>query len=787
MLEVIRKYLTTPQIIAVLSGDINLYSIMVRQNQFRNFDPKLIGFDNNDNKYKEVLNNLEKEYLLKVLKTERRIELITLDETLQKYNLLYDGKHSIETFVSEIFQQAFCIHNSNDKRALQRYFFRESIRFNQNFLRAARQNWSEKTGYFPTFYSHLVDMFFVPLDQGGFRPIELKHPNPANLLDNLLLRLVQNNLLERGFRLRPDFNDNQIDGQMIVMGALVTHLARDNNDLYFKYFIKIALTQTILEVIQQANSSLKINDYISYIGIRYNNYSISIARKASACMHVLLDAKERSGLFRQVLQKGLVTLRGLNRGTKGAKLNWKTPEDVQLIATLYGTPSQIDAQNRNETWLKDWIRQHGVDTFAMQFHAAIPDDHPLQGKKAGYFNRIDDLYNGISSWHRHFVYFPLTLTKNAAGYRIPIYSIYPVIAALGELLYYAQGANNEQFTLLTTVKWIADIIDTPPFTYEDQSKTAENNQEVIEFDNPEQPETVDEESGDTAFFKTIQEWIDTAPAQGISVVVLARAWSRFMQTLESQDNLFKIEHYYLGHLLHRQIIAFLNALLIEESWSVERGEIFRNATLSDKPFYDNIRLLTQTPPEGNPYDTLRHMTPFFHWIASCPMWGLYIAPDLQPESLWSFILRVNNMQPEELKPTYHGGKFFDNLFSPLNSVLLAFGERIMHYRAFLAFPDGSAEEAPTMETEPATERTGKRNASLALSARDREFLDLMTENRLFRRLKSERLQYEEVDKIAGEIASEFLRRVRHYRLVPKSSPVMQVAREYIINLIYPKG
>ncbi|MBF0178473.1 MAG: hypothetical protein HQM03_00445 [Magnetococcales bacterium] len=794
LLEVIRKYLTTPQIIAVLSGDINLYSIMVRQNQYLNFNSGLIRFDNNDKKYLEVLNNLEKEYLLKVLKTERRIELITLDETLYKYDLCYDGKGSIEQFVSDIFQQAFSINNSNDKLALQRYFFRESIRFNQNFLRAALQNRGESSGYSDAFYGHLVDMFFVPLDQGGFRPNELKHPNPANILDNLLLSLVNNNLLERGFRLRPEFNDRQIDGQMIAMGALVTHVARKNPDLYFKYFIKIALTQTVWQIAQYSASPITLYNYIDFLGIKYNNYSIDIARKATACMHALLSSADKSSRFRQFLNKGIVTLRALNQGDKRVRLSWQDG-DFRQIAILYQIPNSLIVQNRDTSWLSEWIRTQAPDSYAKRFHGLIDVKHPLTNMKAGYFNRLGDLYNGISSWHRYAVYLPLTLTRNKNGNKIPIYSIFPMLAALGELIYYAKGDNNERFTLLTTVKWLSSIIYTTPwFKMLDSDDTSPTTTEELEPEDFEQPEASDEESGDADFFNAIENWIKAAPKQGISMVVLARAWTRFTQTLDSQDNLFKIHHIYLGHLLHRQIIALLNAILIEESWSVERAEVFRNATLSDKIFYKNIRLVAQTPNASDSFDIMQDKTPFFHWVASCPVWGLYVENDPQPGSLFQFILRANSLHPNALKPTYHGQDCFDNLFDPLNSVLIAVDRRFMDLRT-MPLPGeepAEAESAPEEQPPPAgmgpeAPRTGKRNASLALSARDREFLDLMTENKLFRRLKSERLQYEDVERIAEEIAAEFLLKMRHYRLAQKGNPVLQVAKEYIVNLIYPKG
>jgi hypothetical protein len=64
ILEVLRKYLTTPKIIAVLLGDIELYSTLVRQMQWKKIDPNKVlqeyEFDKNKEKYDRSTNTVTK-------------------------------------------------------------------------------------------------------------------------------------------------------------------------------------------------------------------------------------------------------------------------------------------------------------------------------------------------------------------------------------------------------------------------------------------------------------------------------------------------------------------------------------------------------------------------------------------------------------------------------------------------------------------------------------------------------------------------------------------------------
>jgi hypothetical protein len=71
--------------------------------------------------------------------------------------------------------------------------------------------------------------------------------------------------------------------------------------------------------------------------------------------------------------------------------------------------------------------------------------------------------------------------------------------------------------------------------------------------------------------------------------------------------------WFLGHLFHRHIIAFLNALLVEETLHQETIEVSTRNPLSDSKIF--LRNLKLTSPR-----------PFFDFIWSCPIWGVFLDP-----------------------------------------------------------------------------------------------------------------------------------------------------------------
>ena len=72
----LRKYLTAPNILTFISGDLDLYSFLVRKKQWKNFGKALLKneYDKPENiyavKYPELVEQLESQYMMKLLKPD---------------------------------------------------------------------------------------------------------------------------------------------------------------------------------------------------------------------------------------------------------------------------------------------------------------------------------------------------------------------------------------------------------------------------------------------------------------------------------------------------------------------------------------------------------------------------------------------------------------------------------------------------------------------------------------------------------------------------------------------
>jgi|GEM_PF-5703496 len=81
ILETLRKYLTSPKLIIILSGDLDLYGRLIRKHIYETFGDKILRHDagiTQGQGIKEAVRELEEQYLLKVLPPKNRISMLPL-------------------------------------------------------------------------------------------------------------------------------------------------------------------------------------------------------------------------------------------------------------------------------------------------------------------------------------------------------------------------------------------------------------------------------------------------------------------------------------------------------------------------------------------------------------------------------------------------------------------------------------------------------------------------------------------------------------------------------------
>jgi hypothetical protein len=113
VLECIRKYLTSPQIIAIISGDLDLFSTLVRTEIRKSFQIKNSLLNGNQSAVIDAqIATLEEQYLLKIIKPENRVSIRTMwfeySQTNSKICYNYEGGNKIK--IDDAFD-LFCKNN----------------------------------------------------------------------------------------------------------------------------------------------------------------------------------------------------------------------------------------------------------------------------------------------------------------------------------------------------------------------------------------------------------------------------------------------------------------------------------------------------------------------------------------------------------------------------------------------------------------------------------------------------------------------------------------------------
>ena len=95
VLEVIRRYLTSPRWVSVVCGDLDLFAILVRGQQWANFTIKSLRYDDPTiPSFRSMVDHLQGQYLLKVLRPDNRITLQPVAALTDQINVGWEPRNS---------------------------------------------------------------------------------------------------------------------------------------------------------------------------------------------------------------------------------------------------------------------------------------------------------------------------------------------------------------------------------------------------------------------------------------------------------------------------------------------------------------------------------------------------------------------------------------------------------------------------------------------------------------------------------------------------------------------
>ena len=215
ILECIRKYLTTPRIITLLSGNLRFYSNNIRIQQWRQLD-LLIKYEADGGsdkfmmgKFNAQVNEIEGQYLIKVLKAENRIHLHSLHEAIQTYNRRYFVKYTegterifaLEDKYTDLLNRRG-IENVSSVEIFLKYMLGLSLRTQINILQNDLHDNTGEAHGIASVDTFLSRMYAAKID------IDLMINNPWMCNIPILDYLVRYNILNNSYLLLPT-DDNE--------------------------------------------------------------------------------------------------------------------------------------------------------------------------------------------------------------------------------------------------------------------------------------------------------------------------------------------------------------------------------------------------------------------------------------------------------------------------------------------------------------------------------------------------------------------------------------------------
>lgn len=300
ILEILRKYLTSPKLIIAMLGDIDLYSTLVRQLQWEKMDPKkiLLKYEDKTN-YLAQIEHLEEQYLTKVLKPENRINLenlLALKDSLE----VKKANKTIEPFnnyIEKLLDTIYLTNNRNYKTYFQNTLLIQSTRSILQLLKAFDSS-QEIVNDYSLVYKHT---FYTTLKK------ELESYNLLDIKDDTqFLNLLSMYILQKGIhrdnhlKLIPEFPKDDENIVMLYINSISNYRLKPKN--YLEYFIKIGYTlERFIDLNISTNNkneeNIKFQKFIGHIALDSGESTSNISKRLLSSFKIDSNTHNSNPIF----------------------------------------------------------------------------------------------------------------------------------------------------------------------------------------------------------------------------------------------------------------------------------------------------------------------------------------------------------------------------------------------------------------------------------------------------------------------------------------------------------
>lgn len=273
ILEVLRKYLTSPKLMVVMLGDIDLYSILVRQLQWEKMDPKEIlkkyefDLESDKKRYKSQIEHLEEQYLVKVLKPENRINLKNLFD-LKENLAINSNENSLPIFLHHLIDDVCLTKDDVNTKNYEHLLLTQSTRSILQILSLWNGKVNDKE-----FVKSIKHIFYTTLKKKLESYHLLEVPEKEFLWNLLSIYLLKNNInKDMHLEFIPRFIDDEDNLVMFYINAMINSTIKPES--YLSYFSKVGYVFEMYKNFKDKNQSKeKCEEFLNLVDI--NNHTVS--------------------------------------------------------------------------------------------------------------------------------------------------------------------------------------------------------------------------------------------------------------------------------------------------------------------------------------------------------------------------------------------------------------------------------------------------------------------------------------------------------------------------------
>lgn len=648
VLEALRKYFATPRLKIIMAGDLKLYNLLVRQQQWLqirkdNFDIErsVEPQDSYKDQIARMVGVLQDQYLVKIVKPDNRFELRSLlsvaegsdNKIILKSSRNGTGRFEENIVTARLAEQLLALQPSPDVALIRAALLRLPLRSSLQVLSAA---WAlvDPTALPPDdldprrvaldALSSISGTALMSLDLDS---VELDDPEPARVLGALVKWLTAKGGWAGRSRFHPEGVDETEDLARIRIAGRLVELFRYRPAAMFDYWLRLC---TIRESIDRGDVSLSnLSGFIEHINVATSEASIHVVSR-------LASWNQETG--RQLSRRIYVSGAAIPAGSR-----LRRPDSV--VNELYGIPGdQFDREIfRNKNIVTRNIRDNLIRSFPAplsHFHRKLMlsgwDYTSRRGSEAGFIgtfaNSIDSLANRLIGIGSTVVMIPSLQIISGQGSENGVYSILRLIAFVGEIISHSSITDSDarRSAVSASVSALAIMRSYPTPSGKSVYPGAEERDVDDDVDTAsEDGEPAPHADSQETLVELLLNWLDAFSGEvalaPLSPVTLARIWTRFVYAFDSiVEELRPAETRYLGVLMHRAVTAFLHSVGVEalRSCGVQVSKRLGGSPITSSViFADLLARIDGLPADIRKAPALR----YFEAIFSCPIWGYFLA------------------------------------------------------------------------------------------------------------------------------------------------------------------